>query len=124
MLNTQSQAILNHNCLINPYTPTMSIGTRFRQLRLKAAFSQEKIGELVGVTKGMVSQWENNTVTVPMDRLIELHKHLDFSFDWLLTGEISTAAKIEQQLSVQQRRVWYQVGNSLAEPYEGTNGKQ
>lgn len=102
----------------------MSIGTRFRQLRVKAELSQEKIGELVGVSKGMVSQWENNIVTPPMDRLIELHKHLDFSFDWLLTGDISMASKIEQQLSVQQRRVWYQVGNSLAEPDEGTNGKQ
>lgn len=78
----------------------------------------------MGVTKGMVSQWENDTVTPPMDRLIELRKNIDFSFDWLLTGQLSTASKIDQHLSVAQRRVWYQVGNSLAEPEEGTNGGQ
>ena len=79
----------------------------------------------MGVSKGMVSQWENNIVTPPMDRLIELHKHLDFSFDWLLTGDISMASKIEQQLSVQQRRVWYQVGirllNQTKEPMVSNN---
>lgn len=65
----------------------MSIGTRLRQLRTSRSLSQDKLGELCGVTKGMVSQWELNIVTPPTDRLIELHKHLNFSFDWLLNGE-------------------------------------
>lgn len=102
----------------------MSIGIRFRQFRQHLGLSQEKIGELVGVTKGMVSQWECDTVTPPMDRLIELRKHHEFSFDWLLTGHLSTGAQIEQQLSVKQRQVWYRVGNSLAEPDETANEKQ
>jgi transcriptional regulator with XRE-family HTH domain len=102
----------------------MSIGARFKQLRDKNKLTQEKVGEFVGVTKGMISQWENNTVTPPIDRLLELKKHIDFSFDWLLEGEIGIAAKIEMQLGVQERRAWYKVGNSLAEPDEGTNGNQ
>jgi len=49
--------------------------------------NQEQLGELCGgVTKGMVSQWELDIVTPPTDRLLELHKHLSFSFDWLLNG--------------------------------------
>ncbi len=124
MLNIICQVLLNQNNLIAAYTQNMSIGIRFRQLRQQIGVSQEKIGELVGVTKGMVSQWESDLVTPPMDRLIELRKHHQFSFDWLLTGQLSTGAQIEQHLSVQQRQVWYRVGNSLAEPDEGTNGKK
>ena len=32
----------------------------------------------------MVSQWESDLITPPTDRLIELRKHLKFSFDELL----------------------------------------
>lgn len=65
----------------------MSIGARLRQLRKANGLSGEKLGELCGVTKGMVSQWESDLVTPPTDRLLELHKHIAFSFDWLLQGE-------------------------------------
>lgn len=64
----------------------MSIGARIRQLRIAKGLSGDKFGELCGVTKGMVSQWESDLVTPPTDRLIELHKKIEFSFDWLLNG--------------------------------------
>lgn len=87
MLNTQSQAPLNQICLALLYAGPMSIGTRLRQLRKANNLSGDKFGELCGVTKGMVSQWETGDTTPPTDRLLELHKHLEFSFDWLLNGE-------------------------------------
>jgi transcriptional regulator with XRE-family HTH domain len=65
----------------------MSIGSRLRQLRKANNLSGDKLGELCGVTKGMVSQWESGDTTPPTDRLLALHKHLKFSFDWLLSGE-------------------------------------
>lgn len=87
MLYTTSQVILDQVRLGFLYPDGMSIGTRLRQLRTSRSLSQDKLGELCGVTKGMVSQWELNIVTPPTDRLLELHKHLKFSFDWLLNGE-------------------------------------
>ncbi len=65
----------------------MSIGTRLRQLRTSHGLNQDRFGELCGVTKGMVSQWELDIVTPPTDRLLELHKKLAFSYDWLLNGD-------------------------------------
>ena len=88
-LNIQSQARLNHGALVQLYTPNMSIGARLRELRKQNELSQEKFGELCDVSKGMVSQWESNQTTPPSDRLIELRKHLSFSVDWVLTGEIA-----------------------------------
>lgn len=87
-LNIRSQAALNHIALIQLYTSSMSIGARLRELRKQNGLSQERFGELCNVSKGMVSQWEANLTTPPSDRLIELRKHLLFSVDWILTGEI------------------------------------
>lgn len=86
MLNIIRQAPLNHKCLAFLYACPMSIGARIRQLRLSNGLSGEKFGEMCDVTKGMVSQWESDTVTPSTDRLLALHKHLEFSFDWLLNG--------------------------------------
>ena len=87
MLYTTSQVFLDPPCLGFLYSDGMTIGTRLRQIRNSHELSQDKLGELCGVTKGMVSQWELNIVTPPTDRLLELHKHFKFSFDWLLNGE-------------------------------------
>lgn len=123
-LNYNCQVPLNPRGLLNLYSSNMTIGARVRQLRQQHKLSQEKFGELCGVTKGMVSQWESDIVTPPIDRLVELNRQLDFSFDWILKGKISVGAEIERHLSVQQKQAWYRVGRALAEPEEGTNGKQ
>lgn len=62
----------------------MSIGARLRQLRLANGLTQDQIGEICGVTKGMVSQWESDTVTPPTERLVALRGRLTFSLDWLM----------------------------------------
>lgn len=124
-LNIKCQAMLNHTGLVCLYTQSMSIGTRIRELRERHQLSGEKFGELCGgLSKGAISQWENGTVTPPIDRLIELKKTIEFSIDWLYTGETDIATEIAQNLGVKERQAWYRVGRSLAEPDEGTNGKR
>lgn len=68
------------------YASRMSIGSRIRQLRKANGLNGDQFGDLCGVTKGMVSQWESDLVTPPTDRLLELRGKLNFSFDWLLEG--------------------------------------
>lgn len=58
-----------------------------RQLRKRHHLSGERFGELCGVTKGMVSQWESDLVIPTTDKLMELRRHIEFSFDWILYGE-------------------------------------
>ena len=92
------------------YAGEMTIGARLRQLRIKNGLSGEKFGELCDVTKGMVSQWESDTVTPPTDRLLQLHKHLSFSFDWLLNGETvysTTNRKIGCAMQVMEQSADY-----------------
>lgn len=125
LLNIKSQALLNHQNLVCLYTSGMTTGARIRQLREQHRLSGEKFGELCGgLTKGAISQWESDLVTPPVDRLVELKKHLDFSIDWIYTGNIDIATTIAQGLGVKERQAWYRAGRALAEPSEGTNGKQ
>jgi transcriptional regulator with XRE-family HTH domain len=105
----------------------MSIGVRVRQLRESHNLSGEKFGELCGVSKGAVSQWENDTQTPPIDKLLLLKTHKkfsDISLNWIYTGEISKADMIAQSLGVKERAQWYRIGNSLSESDDGTNGNQ
>jgi len=85
-LNNKSQVFLNSIGLAAFYYADMSIGGRFRQLRQHLDLSGEQMGELMGVTKGMVSQWESDSTTPPADRLIALAQQHPFSLDWLLRG--------------------------------------
>lgn len=86
MLNLNCQAPLNSFAFQPMYAHHMGIGARIRQLRQANRLSGDEFGELCGVTKGAVSQWESDLVTPPVDRLMDLHKKLEFSFDWLLNG--------------------------------------
>ena len=65
----------------------MSIGGRFRQVRQHLGLSGARMGERMGVTKGMVSQWESDQTTVPTDRLVALAKEERISLDWLLLNK-------------------------------------
>lgn len=100
----------------------MGIGERIKQVRTTLGLSGERFGELCGVTKGMVSQWEKELSTPPADRLIELRRiarkrySVDFSLDWIYTGELSSATEIDLALSEQDRQRWYRLGRALAEP--------
>jgi transcriptional regulator with XRE-family HTH domain len=123
LLNHKSQAQLNLNGLDNLYNAFMSIGARIRKLREAYKLSGEKFGELCGLSKGAISQWESDDVTPPVDRIIELKKHLEFSIDWIYTGEVNIATQIELGLGVKERQAWYRAGRALAESDEGTNGK-
>lgn len=132
LLNDKCQAVLNQNVLALLYTRAMTTGTRIRKLRTQAGLSQEKFGELFGVTKGMVSQWESDLVTPPPDRLIDMKTKLNISIDWLLTGagmaiyDNTPQAQVIAAMEHMDERTQYQVVkvcNSLAEPETSTNAK-
>lgn len=63
------------------------MGPRLVQLRRKYRLNQSQLGELCGVTKAAVSQWETGVSTPEIEKLVRLRSKLDFSLDWLLIGE-------------------------------------
>ncbi|MEP6605904.1 MAG: helix-turn-helix transcriptional regulator [Nitrosospira sp.] len=63
------------------------MGPRLIQLRRRYKLNQSRLGELCGVTKAAVSQWETGISTPEIKKLVELRSKLLFSLDWLITGE-------------------------------------
>lgn len=47
----------------------VNIGTRIRQVRLMRGMTQEDLAEKVFIKKSTISAYENNAITLPVDRL-------------------------------------------------------
>ena len=52
------------------YNLKMTIGARIRQLRERNTLSQEKFGDLCGVSKASVSQWELGVATAQSNIIV------------------------------------------------------
>lgn len=65
----------------------IDMSVRLLELRKKMGNSQEKISEILGVTRQAVSKWENGQGLPDAINLLELSKLYNVSTDYLLTGE-------------------------------------
>ncbi|HIU39818.1 MAG TPA: helix-turn-helix transcriptional regulator [Candidatus Aphodocola excrementigallinarum] len=62
----------------------MKFSDNLRMLRAKYKLSQQDIGDIVGLTGGAVSRWENELTQPDNDSLIKLAKYFNVSTDYLL----------------------------------------
>lgn len=66
----------------------MNIGNNILKLRKEKHLSQEQLGELIGVTRQTISNWELNETIPDTNQLIALSKSLNISIDDLVNNEI------------------------------------
>ncbi|MGL5307560.1 MAG: LexA family protein [Aeromonas veronii] len=89
---------------------------RIRKLRKKHGLTQQKLGELIGVKKSSISQWENDEHSPSGDNLAQLSKVFGVSAHWLATGKGSPElSNVEPAVIPQGNRVpilsYVQAGN-------------
>lgn len=89
---------------------------RIRELRKKHGLTQQKLGELIGVKKSSISQWENDEHSPSGDNLAQLSKVFGVSAHWLATGKGSPELlNVEPAVIPQGNRVpilsYVQAGN-------------
>ena len=89
---------------------------RIRELRKKHGLTQQKLGELIGVKKSSISQWENDEHSPSGDNLAQLSKVFGVSAHWLSTGKGSPElSNVEPAVIPQGGRVpilsYVQAGN-------------
>lgn len=65
------------------------VGKRLKEVRIKRGFSQQALGDIIGVTKVSICGYENGTRVPTIDNLIKLSNTLDVSIDYLLGREVS-----------------------------------
>ncbi len=66
----------------------MNLGSNIFKLRKKLQISQEKLGELVGVTRQTISNWELGETIPDAKQLLMLSKVLQTSIDVLVDNDI------------------------------------
>lgn len=66
----------------------MKLGENILKLRKQNGFSQEQLGDKVGVTRQTISNWELNDTAPNPEQLKLLSKALNVSIDELLDNEI------------------------------------
>ena len=78
----------------------MTLGTRIKEHRNHAKLSQEKVAELVGVSRQAVTKWESDQSAPTMDNLFRLAEIFGTTVDALVTDETDerSVAKLVYQM--------------------------
>ena len=63
------------------------IGKFIAELRKERGFTQEQLGDKIGVTNKTVSRWETGTYLPPADALLMISKLFDVSINEILSGK-------------------------------------
>ena len=71
----------------------MFSGQRLKEARLKMNFTQEQLGDIVGVTKGSISLYESGKRTPKLETMLEFVYALGVSADYLLGADIIVEVK-------------------------------
>ena len=66
----------------------MTLGEMIQRQRAAQGLSQERLAELVGVSRQAVSKWEVGDALPDTDRLLPLARALHISVDELLSGQL------------------------------------
>lgn len=64
----------------------MNLKERIKKSRIEKGYSQDKLAEIVGVSRGACSQWENGQSVPSVKNLAILARKLGVRFEWLSTG--------------------------------------
>lgn len=70
-------------------------GLRLRELRNQRGYSQEALGKKINKSKSVVSSYENNLKTPPLDVLLSFAAIFNVSLDYLVGIEKSEMVSIE-----------------------------
>ena len=62
----------------------MTTGEKLAALRKRKGITQERLSEILGVSRQSVSRWEMDAAFPETEKLIKLSKLLECSFDFLL----------------------------------------
>jgi transcriptional regulator with XRE-family HTH domain len=70
-------------------------GERIRQIREKRGLTQDQLSEAAGISKGFLSDVENNNKNISSQALLRIANALGASVDYLLQGAVKESAQRE-----------------------------
>jgi transcriptional regulator with XRE-family HTH domain len=81
--------------------PMASLGERIRERRMQLKWTQDVLADKAHLSKGFLSDLENNNRSVGADRLLDIARVLGVSLDYLMKGEPD--ASVQLQVIIPQR---------------------
>lgn len=73
----------------------MTFGNKLAKLRKEYNYTQEQLGDIIGVSRQSISKWESDIAYPETEKLIELGKLFDCSMDYLLKEDITEKNKLQ-----------------------------
>lgn len=93
----------------------MIVGSRIREERLKRGLTQEKLGELIGVSKVAISNYERGEEQPKMEKLSKLIEVLKLTPNYILGQDIDAVLESEEpyyfKISKQELEILKQLRN-------------
>lgn len=83
----------------------MTLGEKIYNLRTSNGLSQEELAEILDVTRQTISNWENDKVTIDIDKAAELCIYFKISPNELLREKVELPAQKEPSLSDKSRKL-------------------
>ncbi|WP_081472593.1 helix-turn-helix domain-containing protein [Komagataeibacter europaeus] len=77
-------------------------GRRIAQARTKKELTQVQLADMVGLSGGLVGQWETGKVTLTAKNAAKLEKILEVPMAWLLTGDDPHEKRLAQTQTEQE----------------------
>lgn len=87
------------------------LSERIKKLRLNFGISQVELGNILGVSKQCVSNWENDNVMPSIEMLIKIALYFNVSTDYLLGLESTQALDITGLTDVQITHIKYLISD-------------
>jgi transcriptional regulator with XRE-family HTH domain len=72
-----------------------TVGDRIREIREDLQITQDRLAERAGLSKGFLSDVENNKRNISSENLLKIANVLGASVDYLLRGEVAEHANVE-----------------------------
>lgn len=82
----------------------MIIGTRIKEARKNKGFSQQQLGDILGVSKVSICGYENGTRIPTLENFLQLVDILDLSPDYILGREINVISDEVEPYSVKMSK--------------------
>lgn len=78
----------------------MTTGEKIAKQRKELNYTQEQLGEILGVSRQSISKWESDIAYPETDKLIKMGKLFDCSMDYLLNDEITDKTGVQTKEAV------------------------
>ena len=77
----------------------MKLYEKIIKLRKEKGLSQEEFGNAINVSRQAVSKWESEQTKPDIDKLKDIAKFFDVSYDYLLNDEIDNIEETKKESS-------------------------